>query len=195
MALATHSNPEEKAKVYAHVMARARGEANDDALAKIYASWMTGTSVLPTALGLPESDYVDLMSFHFPGYVCAPSSHVTVAIDSARGAEVADLVHLMNEHRVGSSRSELWVAPIVAAACLGSDHLWHDLGVWCRADLSALLERNFRSLAEKNVHNMKWKRFLYKQLCETNSIYACRVPSCEYCADYPRCFNIDEDDD
>ena len=195
MALATPPEPEEKRHVYAGVMAHARGDANDDALARIYASWLTGTSVLPRALGLPESVYVDLMSFHFPGYAGAPSSHVRATLDSARSNEVADLVDLMQHHRVGASRSELWVASIVAAGCLGRDHLWQDLGLWCRADLSALLERNFRSLASKNVHNMKWKRFLYKQLCETDSVYACRVPSCEYCADYLRCFHTDEDDD
>ena len=180
---------------YERLMACARGHANDDALAKIYVSWMTGRSALPAALGLSQGDYADLMRFHFPDYAVVPGSHVAETLDPNRAAELADLVDLMQTHRVGASPSELWVASIVGAACLGHDHLWEDLGVWCRDDLSALLYRNFHALAEKNVHNMRWKRFLYKQLCDTDSAYACRVPSCEYCADYPRCFLIDEDDD
>ena len=180
---------------YERIMAHARGHTNDDALAKIYLTWVSGEGALPVALGLSQRGYVDLMRFHFPGYAFVPGSHVTASLDPCRAPELADLVDLMKQHRVGASRSELWVASIIGAACMGRDHLWEDLGVWCRDDLSALLDRNFRPLAEKNVHNMRWKRFLYKQLCDTDSVYACRVPSCEYCADYPRCFLTDEDDD
>jgi len=90
------------------------------------------------------------------------------------------------------SPSELWTARIVAVGCLGSDHLWQDLGLWSRAELSALMERNFPTLAAKNVHNMKWKKFLYKQLCIAEGVYVCRAPSCEVCADYDACFGPED---
>jgi nitrogen fixation protein NifQ len=54
------------------------------------------------------------------------------------------------------------------------------------------MERNFPTLAAKNVHNMKWKKFLYKQLCATEGVYVCRSPSCEVCADYDACFGPED---
>ncbi len=39
---------------------------------------------------------------------------------------------------------------------------------------------------------MKWKKFIYKQLCITEGIYTCRAPSCEVCADYADCFGPEE---
>lgn len=80
------------------------------------------------------------------------------------------------------------MAEIIAAGCMGSDHLWQDLGLRQRTELSLLMAHNFPALAEKNRHDMKWKRFLYKQLCETEGIYTCRSPSCEVCVDYHACF-------
>ena len=47
---------------------------------------------------------------------------------------------------------------------------------------------NFRPLAEQNTKDMKWKKFLYKQLCIGEGIYVCRAPSCEVCVDYAACF-------
>jgi nitrogen fixation protein NifQ len=35
---------------------------------------------------------------------------------------------------------------------------------------------------------MKWKKFLYRQLCLEEGIYVCRAPSCEVCKDYDLCF-------
>ncbi|MES9842985.1 MAG: nitrogen fixation protein NifQ, partial [Candidatus Thiodiazotropha endolucinida] len=90
--------------------------------------------------------------------------------------------------RTTHSQSETWMTDIVIAGCLGSDHLWQDLGLWERSDLSRLMLENFRPLAIRNTQDMKWKKFLYKQLCETEGIYTCRAPSCEVCADYAACF-------
>jgi len=80
------------------------------------------------------------------------------------------------------------MARIVVAGCMASDHLWSDLGLWSCTDLTALMRRNFPALAARNVRDMRWKHFLYKQLCETEGIYTCRAPSCEVCDDYPGCF-------
>ena len=61
-----------------------------------------------------------------------------------------------------------------------------------RDDLTALMMRNFPALAGQNTRNMKWKKFLYKQLCETEGIYTCRAPSCEVCVDYAQCFGPED---
>ncbi len=178
---------------HACLMTFARGQGNDDALACMCASWMDGESALPVNWGLSPIGFQALGNFHFPGcedfMACASPN---VGVPETRVDEQAELIALMRTHRAGDSPSELWMASIVASACLGSDHLWQDLGLWCREDLSSLMLRNFPTLAEKNVHNMKWKKFLYKQLCNAEGIYVCRAPSCEVCADYQACFGPED---
>jgi nitrogen fixation protein NifQ len=66
------------------------------------------------------------------------------------------------------------------------------LGLWARSDLSALIGFNFPELAARNVHDMKWKKFLYKQLCEAEGIYICRAPSCSVCVDYHKCYGPED---
>lgn len=177
---------------YHRLMAYARGRGNDNALACMFASWMTGDGALPRSWGLSCNAFAELMDYHFPGFDGFADPPAAVNSDDLRGAEIEDLVRLMTGHRAGVSPSELWTARIVAIGCLGSDHLWQDLGLWSRAELSALMERNFPTLAAKNVHNMKWKKFLYKQLCIAEGVYVCRAPSCEVCADYEACFGPED---
>ena len=62
----------------------------------------------------------------------------------------------------------------------------------CKQELSELFARNFPRLAALNSRDMKWKKFLYKQLCEKEGINACRAPSCEQCDDYLKCFGPEE---
>jgi nitrogen fixation protein NifQ len=177
---------------YACLMAHACGQGNDDALARIYASWVTGAGALPEGWGLSSADYAALMSHHFPGYARMACRDTADQTSHLRSDEVADLENLLVGHRAGVSPSERWMASIVATACLASDHLWQDLGLWCRDDLSRLMQRNFPALAEKNIRNMKWKKFLYKQLCGAEGVYVCRSPSCEVCADYQNCFGPED---
>ena len=189
---ATNSKQSGREFYYLALMAHASGQGNDDALARMYASWRTGRGALPQTWGLSCADYAALMSYHFPGYAFTvpPDAAAPRVVD--RKEETADLEGLMNSHRAGLSPSEVWMAAIVAAACLASDHLWQDLGLWCREDLSRLMQRNFPALAGKNVHNMKWKKFLYKQLCIAEGVYVCRSPSCEVCSDYQACFGPED---
>lgn len=84
------------------------------------------------------------------------------------------------------------MAEILVAGCLGDDHLWQDLGLWSRQELSGLIAHNFPAIAARNSRDMKWKKFLYKQLCEAEGIYVCRAPSCDVCIDYPKCFGSEE---
>lgn len=84
------------------------------------------------------------------------------------------------------------LAACVARACLGDDHLWHDLGLPRREALSELLNEYFPLLATRNVNNMRWKKFFYKQLCEQVGVRACRAPSCGVCAQFGDCFGSEE---
>lgn len=107
-----------------------------------------------------------------------------------RGDEVDDVRDLLLAHAepdapAGHARA---VAEVIALACLGDNHLWQDLQLASRAELSALIERYFPRLAARNHAQMKWKKFLYKQLCEREEIFICKSPSCAVCVDHALCF-------
>ena len=82
----------------------------------------------------------------------------------------------------------IWLAAIVARACQGSRHLWQDLGLDHRGQLSALLDRHFGPLARANSRDMKWKKYFYRCLCEREGISFCPSPQCDRCSDLRTCF-------
>jgi nitrogen fixation protein NifQ len=177
---------------YDYWMAHAYRRRNDDLLAKMLASWEVGIGALPARLGLAREAFHALLVTHFPGAEPTRIMDSDAEAEREREPERADLVALLGAHRAGLEPSELWLSGIVAAACMAGDHLWQDLGLWSRADLGRLMHANFPALAQRNVHDMKWKRFLYKQLCQAEGVYVCRVPSCEVCVDYAECFGPEE---
>lgn len=89
---------------------------------------------------------------------------------------------------LGRDRDVARLARAVACACMGDDHLWHDLGLPSREELSALLMEHFTALALTNTGNMRWKKFFYLKLCERAEIRACRAPSCGVCVMQAECF-------
>jgi nitrogen fixation protein NifQ len=192
MSVPAHAMLEAASGVYRCLMSGAGGELNDHLLACMIGSWQSGAGAMPDWLGLPAAEFRCLMAHHFPG--AAPDGLVPhgKSIAETRDDEVDELARLMLMTKAGESASEAWMARVVAVGCMGSDHLWQDLGLWSRVDLTALMRRNFPALAARNVKDMKWKRFLYKQLCEAEGIYTCRAPSCEVCTDYRVCFGPED---
>jgi len=177
--------------LYALLMARAAGLPNDELFARMLASQAGEQSALPAGLGLAPGEFRAMMSRHFPGFTL-PAPLSLRADLGERSAEWDELHVLLMEYRGGADPSETWMATIVASACMGGDHLWQDLGLWSRGDLSQLMARNFPGLTALNNRDMKWKKFLYKQLCERTGVYVCRSPSCEVCAEYAKCFEPQE---
>ena len=179
--------------IYAQLMVYAAGIPNDDLFAKMLASQAIGSGILPVHLGLRKSIFTTLFKRHFPGANLPKISPMLVrTLNKIRLVEREDLKALLLEHRADMGQSEVELAEIVAAACMGGNHLWQDLGLWSRADVTQLITQNFPTLAAKNIHDMKWKKFLYKQLCQQAGIYVCRAPSCEVCVDYIHCFGVEE---
>ena len=178
--------------LHARLMAARRGEPIEETLARMLSSWALGRGSMPLWLGLSETAYRRMMAYHFPGIDAHGLTQSANAMDLERQIEMEDLKKLLLVNRSGITPSELWIADILVAGCMGSDHLWQDLGLWQRADLSHLMTSCFRPLAKRNERDMKWKKFLYKQLCETEGIYTCRSPSCEVCVDYDNCFGNEE---
>ena len=85
-----------------------------------------------------------------------------------------------------------FLARVLATRAAHPGHLWVAMGLFERPELSAAIRRHLPALADANHRNMRWKRFLYKQLCDAEGIYTCRSPSCEVCVDYDNCFGNEE---
>jgi nitrogen fixation protein NifQ len=172
--------------------------ANRVWLARIIQAQRTGQSCLSFHLGLAEHEYVQLISEHFPEQIgvtskdFGPLAHERTQLREEllrmRNDEWQDLRTLLLAGRRGREVDELWMAGIVAAGCMGGSHLWRDLGLVSRLDLRELLVHNFPLLAMRNVQDMRWKKFFYKQLCEQDGGYVCRSPSCDICPTFQDCF-------
>lgn len=177
---------------YRCIMEFANGLPNDETYACMLSSWKTGMGVMPDYFGLGKAVFKELLMSHFPGITIESFESCGRIYDEQRNEECDQVCELLLSHCAGQSESEIWMARIVAVACQGQDHLWQDMGLWSRSQLSDLLMRNFPRLASMNVNNMKWKKFIYKQLCITEGIYICRAPSCEVCIDYDNCFSSED---
>ncbi len=124
-----------------------------------------------------------------------PDWHALAGRMVSRHDEVVDLMSLLRDHAdpaAGSAAALDAVAWAIACASLGDQHLWQDLGLPSRAELSALIARWFPRLAALNTHNMKWKKFLYKQLCLRAELLICKAPSCGVCTDHGLCFGPED---
>jgi len=110
----------------------------------------------------------------------------------SRQDEFDDLVELLFNHAIQSSQEASLLARIIAQACLGQNHLWQDLGLSNRQVLNNLMRDFFPTLHAKNIGNMRWKKFFYRQLCVRANVSICKSPSCGVCCDYSSCFSQEE---
>lgn len=176
---------------YDALMAHAAGLPNEELFARMIASQAAGLGALPPGLGLFGPDYLALLARHFPG-ATLPAPADRPAFDPDGMPEHDDLRALLLDYVADRDDSERWMAEIVVVACMGGDHLWQDLGLWNRTDLSRLMNENFPALAAKNDRDMKWKKFLYRRICEREGIHVCPAPACQVCMDYTKCFGREE---
>ena len=132
---------------------------------------------------------------------CFPDADLALGLDwdaldgahraESRSDEIDDLVALLHDHAdptVGSADS----SDAIGWASLANNHLWPDLCLTSRRELSALINHWFPRLAALNTQDMKWKRFLYKQLCLREELLICKAPSCGVCCDHGICFGPEE---
>ena len=167
-------------------------------LTVIINSQRQGKTALPNGLGLSDENVIKLENlFKLQGKdislsVGGDAEDLRQQLLEMRQDEWLDIKTLLVEHINTQSETSKLMAEVVAAACLGGEHLWRDLGLLDRAALSDLLTENFTSLAKRNDKDMKWKKFFYKQLCEQEGGYVCRAPSCSECAAYADCFGPED---
>jgi len=188
MALDVMQDQEEtRRQVYRGLHLASAGHFNGEWLARMLASRAAGFGAMPERLGLTSKQFGALMARHFPGI--DPHSFAGGAVMPLdRVEEREELRKLFLVHAADMDPERVWIADLLVAGCMGDDHLWQDLGLWSRQDVSALITHNFPALKAKNDRDMKWKKFLYKQLCIQEGVYTCRAPSCEVCGDFSTCF-------
>lgn len=175
-----------------HLLSEASSQrGNSEPFARMLASQRAGEGAMPVRLGLTRRQFEAMMARHFPGLDPALFAEGD-GPDLERAPEREDLRRLFLARPEWASDEHGWVADIVIAGCMGGNHLWQDMGLWSRADLSELLGRNFPELTARNDRDMKWKKFFYKQLCNAEGIHTCRAPSCEVCEDFQNCFGSED---
>ena len=164
------------------------------ALAGVLAQALTqhGAGLLPLP-GLTHSETRHLLSRWFPGALALLDTQAMQDRNEPRYDEIEDLVALLCAHTDAADDplSVRCLAHAIALASLGNLHLWQDLGLASRQPLTALMARWFPGLARKNVQDMKWKKFLYRQLCEREQLLICKSPTCAECSDYDLCFGAE----
>jgi nitrogen fixation protein NifQ len=158
-------------------------DPNRPLLASLLAGQAAGSGCLPGDLGLGAERHAALLRDYFPACPLTPAANSRIDLPEAE-----ELQRLLRDHLAPGLASAAWMADILTAACVGKDHLWQDLGLNDRDELSRLMRINFPALATANTGDMKWKKFLYRQFCAREGIYVCPAPSCGVCADHAKCF-------
>jgi nitrogen fixation protein NifQ len=137
--------------------------------------------------GLAATDLASLMMQRFPA---ARGLGVTWQAEAAapEDEEIAMVRDLLLAQRSSEGDVGRWLAAMIARRSMEPNHLWEDLGLRDRSELTRLLLRHFGPLAVRNTGNMRWKRFFYRSLCEDDGLVMCTTPVCTSCNDFDLCF-------
>ena len=98
------------------------------------------------------------------------------------------LRELLWRFRTASSPINSLLTFLVARRATRPNHLWQDLGLANRGELSKLMQRHFVALARRNDQDMKWKKFFYRMICRDDGFSMCVAPCCSECGDFDGCF-------
>ncbi|MEJ2200752.1 MAG: nitrogen fixation protein NifQ, partial [Desulfuromonadaceae bacterium] len=151
---------------------------------------------IAAALGLPADDLEALLSRCFPAcdlqQLSGPKAPPDQAIP-ASNSEVRDLLlsHVPRDETGTPRQLSRWLALALAARAAQPGHLWVAMGLLQRPELSAAIARRLPSLAAANDKGMRWKRYLFREVCKLNGGLLCKSPNCGVCSDYALCFGSD----
>ncbi len=148
------------------------------------------------ALGLSPEAFSSLLTTCFPAVDpqllshCLPDApSLPQPNDEIRGIVQA---HVPKQSR-GLERSLAnWLAAMITARASHPGHLWVAMGLFERPELTASIRRHLPSMAAANNKGMRWKRFLFKTLCDQSGAVLCKSPNCGECSDYALCFAPEE---
>lgn len=158
-------------------------------LASILAVAATETGPVAERAGLTAADLVSLMAQWFPA-ACGIGIGVAwrACDEAAQDDETAMVRDLLLSQRSSEGDAGRWLAAMIARRAMEPNHLWEDLGLRDRSELTRLLARHFGPIAARNTRNMRWKRFFYRTLCEDDGLVMCSTPVCTNCNDFNLCF-------
>jgi nitrogen fixation protein NifQ len=156
-------------------------------LASILAVASMENGAVAERTGLVTTDIASLMAHWFPA-ACGLGVAGRAQDPDADDDEVAMVRDLLLAHRSSDGEVGRWLAAMVARRAMEPNHLWEDLGLRERSELTRLLSRHFAPIAARNTQNMRWKRFFYRALCESDGFVMCATPVCTECRDFDLCF-------
>ncbi|WP_413776444.1 nitrogen fixation protein NifQ [Rhodopseudomonas sp. P2A-2r] len=156
-------------------------------LASILAAAASDCGGIAIGAGLATADIVSLLLQWFPDVdaVAVFACRDAVAVEDDETSMVRDL---LLTHRSTDGDVSRWLAAMIARRAMEPNHLWEDLGLRDRSELTRLLLRHFAPMASRNTQNMRWKRFFYRMLCEQDGFVMCTTPVCTDCSDFDICF-------
>ena len=164
------------------------GDASFDrhVLASILALALSEGGSIAAQAGLSDAELADLFSLWFAARRIEPSAD---GMENPVDADEIEIVReLLLENRSSEGDCGRWLAGMIARRAMEPNHLWEDLGLRDRSELTRLIGRHFAPLARRNDKNMRWKRFIYRMMCENDGFVMCSTPVCSNCADYDLCY-------
>jgi nitrogen fixation protein NifQ len=152
-------------------------------------------------LGLSQTRLDALIARHFAiapdaagvrAAVSVPLTEVDLQIGSPHRQFVDELHALLLDYEqsdpAASAEDARDLASMIATACLRPDHLWRDLGLTSRDDVSAILQRHYPRMVALNLEAMRWKKFLARQVALRHGREPGTAPGCPGCEDYAFCY-------
>jgi nitrogen fixation protein NifQ len=143
-------------------------------------------------LGLQPREWRALLARHFK-HAAVPALPLAVS-NSTNANEHTNFVHTLHTllfthtSAIVHADDAHCLATIIAHACLRPDHLWRDLGLAGRDEVTWMLTRYFPTLVALNVANLRWKKFLAAQRALSLGLEPGPAPGCPGCEDYGHCF-------
>ena len=141
---------------------------------------------LTATTGLDAGPLGELLAAYFPQAAIAAS--VAQAAPISRTADETCLRDLLRQCCGENMPLQMMLSDMIARRAQSPNHLWQDLGLFNRSELSRLMARHFPRLAARNTQDMKWKKFLYRTICRDAAYQICTAPSCAECDDFDHCF-------
>jgi nitrogen fixation protein NifQ len=149
--------------------------------------------------GLCPDELQQMLDHLFPGALASDDARLAIlreqaAVYALRGRGDPQpgftllLRVLLDAYRAPEHETTPWVTGVLVHACLRPDHLWRDLGLSGREDVTFLLARHYPGLVIRNVRNLRWKKFLAYSACEHAGLPPSAAPGCPACEDYGVCY-------
>lgn len=134
------------------------------------------------ALGLSRDSILEILNMMFPGSFVIDDI-VPPDADTGKDAPAEPILrYMLLANRSKGMPIESWLAHIFIRRCQVGDHMWRSIGLFSRNELTEAMFRYFKPLASKNIYDLKWKRFIYRQMREDNNLSLDKYPYCDNCS-------------